>query len=190
MLFFIRQIGSSGSRTISLYSRLPENQMGKNWGGPNCGFPSTVGLDSEQSCIFQSLKKKSSPQERMFILKKMSSHLDFALVAMSLFAGFMNFLVYSGAARIFLGMLLGRRLPFLRIKKWISNIPGNPSCLDPLLCAFIGPFPELNDFNSVLPGLRLDQGCVLLHGVPPRCRCMYLPRMTLVELPLITFLKT
>ena len=120
----------------------------------------------------------------------MSSHFDFALVAMSLFAGFMNFLVYSGAARIFLGMLLGRRLPFLRIKKWISNIPGNPSCLDPLLCAFIGPFPELNDFNSVLPGLRLDQGCVLLHGVPPRCRCMYLPRMTLVELPLITFLKT
>jgi hypothetical protein len=86
--------------------------------------------------------------------------------------GVANFLIYSGAGRILLSLTLGRRLiPALRVRRWISNIPGNPSSLDPLLCAFFGPYPEQNDFNSVLPGLRLDEGPVLLRGFPPpRCR--------------------
>jgi hypothetical protein len=84
--------------------------------------------------------------------------------------GFLNFLIVSGAGRILLSLTLGKRFPIFKLKRWISTIPGNPFCLDPLLAVVFGSYPELNDFNSILPFIDLKRGAILLKGFPPKCR--------------------
>jgi hypothetical protein len=92
----------------------------------------------------------------------------------SLFAvgtiGFMDFLLASGLLKTLTSMFLGSKFKSLKlINGWISNIPGNPTCLDHLVTVLLGPYPEMNDFNAILTGVPLD-GPVLLHGVSPKCR--------------------
>jgi hypothetical protein len=85
--------------------------------------------------------------------------------------GLLNFLVCSGAGRVLLALALGPRVPCLKLKQWISTIPGNPTCLDPLLAVTFGAFPELNDNGAILPFVDTSRGPVLLHGAPPQgCR--------------------
>jgi hypothetical protein len=74
-----------------------------------------------------------------------------AIVAV-LLLGLADFMVATGALRAILNVVLGPFFPALKYNAWISNIPGNPTCLDHLIAAFFGPFPENNDFNSVLTG--------------------------------------
>jgi len=93
-----------------------------------------------------------------------------ALAGPTLVLGVLNFLIVSGAGRIILALTLGKRVKALRLRQWISTIPGNPTCLDPLLAVIFGSFPELNDFSSILPFADLSQGPVVLRGMPPRCR--------------------
>ena len=52
--------------------------------------------------------------------------------------GLTNFMLASGLLRALLNVFLGPFLPIFRYNRWISNIPGNPSNLDHLLCAFFG----------------------------------------------------
>jgi len=85
--------------------------------------------------------------------------------------GLLNFLIYSGAGRVLLALTLGKRISSLKLRKWISTIPGNPTCLDPLLAVTFGSFPELNDNGAILPFVDTSRGPVLLHGAPPKgCR--------------------
>ena len=84
--------------------------------------------------------------------------------------GFLNFLIVSGAGRVILSLTLGKAFPFLKLKKWISTIPGNPTAMDPLLAVTFGAYPELNDHGSLLPFTDLTRGSLLLHGFPPKCR--------------------
>jgi len=87
-----------------------------------------------------------------------------------LFFGFVDFMVVTGAMRALINIIFGAAIPAARYNRWVSNIPGNPTSLDYLLVAFFGPFPEMNDFNSVLTQIPFRRGPVLLKGVPPRCR--------------------
>lgn len=85
--------------------------------------------------------------------------------------GLLNFFIYSGAGRVLLALTLGKRIPRLKLRKWISTIPGNPTCLDPLLAVTFGSFPELNDNGAILPFVDTSSGPVLLRGAPPKgCR--------------------
>jgi len=54
-------------------------------------------------------------------------------------------------------------------RRWASNISGNPYAADRILTAFLGPFPELNDFNIVLGRFPVDKA-IILHGYPPLVR--------------------
>jgi hypothetical protein len=87
-----------------------------------------------------------------------------------LICGVVNIIIVTGALRALVNIVLGAAIPAARYNRWVSNIPGNPTSLDHLLAAFFGPFPEMNDFNSVLTQIPFNQGPVLLHGFPPRCR--------------------
>ena len=53
---------------------------------------------------------------------------------------------------------------FLPLPKWISNIPGTPSCADAVTVAALGPFPELNDHNAIVASTPLP--CTLRGKVP------------------------
>ena len=149
---------------------------------------------------------------------------------------FIDIFLITGLPRILLSLTLGKWVPALRLKRylrrhrkrqtneeavtsyffnwrWISNIVGTPTCLDPLIAAllvshselrlflflfdmridnlfpfthiFKGPFPELNDSNAVLPDVSLDHGPILLHGRPPRGHTIFLLSIINFNFPLI-----
>lgn len=107
--------------------------------------------------------------ELVFPSAALGAPYSFASAVASL--GLLNFFIYSGAGRVLLALTLGTRIPHLKLRKWISTIPGNPTCLDPLLAVTFGSFPELNDNGAILPFVDTSSGPVLLRGAPPKgCR--------------------
>lgn len=53
---------------------------------------------------------------------------------------------------------------------WVSNIPGTPTQFSTVLTCFVGPFPELNDFNAIQMSAPVDKPLVLRGTPPTHCR--------------------
>ncbi len=79
-----------------------------------------------------------------------------------------NFVLHTELFQLLLLSKLRYKFPALLGKpKWISNITGTSTCVDEVVTATIGPFPELNDHNAITAGVPLP---VVLKGRPPKCR--------------------